>query len=73
LADLDLHGIHWVIVGGESGPGHRDIRAEWVRDIRDQCLRANVAFFFKQWGGRTPKAGGRELAGQTWSEYPVLV
>jgi protein gp37 len=72
LADLDLRGIHWVIVGGESGPGHRDIRAEWVRDIQDQCLRAKVAFFFKQWGGRTSTAGGRELAGQTWSEYPVL-
>jgi Protein of unknown function (DUF5131) len=60
----------WVIVGGESGPGHRPIRPEWVRAIRDQCAGAGVAFFFKQWGGSTPKAGGRTLDGQQWSEMP---
>lgn len=70
LSDLDLQAVHWVIVGGESGPGHRAIRPEWVREIRDQCLRANVAFFFKQWGGHTPKAGGRTLDGQVWDAMP---
>lgn len=68
--DLDLTGIHWCIVGGESGPGHRPIEVDWVRSIRDQCLRAGVAFHFKQWGGCTPKAGGRELDGRTWDEFP---
>ena len=62
--------ISWVIVGGESGPGARPIEAEWVRRIRDQCGIADVAFFFKQWGGLTPKAGGRQLDGITWDEYP---
>lgn len=70
---LDLEGIHWVIVGGESGPGARPLDQGWVTDIRDQCVAAGVAFFFKQWGGRTPKAGGRELAGRTWDELPVQV
>jgi protein gp37 len=59
-----------VIVGGESGPGHRPIHPEWVRSIRDQCATAGVAFFFKQWGGARPKAGGRTLDGQEWSEMP---
>jgi protein gp37 len=67
---LDLEGIHWVIVGGESGRGHRPIEAEWVRSIRDQCHAGGVAFFFKQWGGIRPKAGGRELDGQTYDEMP---
>jgi protein gp37 len=60
---LPLEEIDWVIVGGESGGGRRAISVEWVRDIRDQCRAARVAFFFKQWGGRTPKAGGRMLDG----------
>ena len=68
--ELDLFGIHWVIVGGESGPRHRPIRKEWVTRIRDQCLAQGVPFFFKQWGGVTPKAGGRELCGRTWDEFP---
>lgn len=68
--DLDLTGIHWVIVGGESGPNHRPIEAEWVRDIRAQSQRAGSSFFFKQWGGSTPKAGGRELDGSTYDEMP---
>lgn len=69
---IDLTGIHWVIVGGESGPHARSIEYEWVVDIRDQCLASNVPFFFKQWGGRTPKAGGRELDGALWDEMPTL-
>jgi protein gp37 len=70
LPDLHLAEIDWVIVGGESGPGHRPVDVEWIRDIRDQCLASGVAFFFKQWGGRTPKAGGRVLDGRTWNEMP---
>jgi protein gp37 len=72
IAKLPLDGIHWVIVGGESGPRHRPINPQWVREIRKQCLTANVPFFFKQWGGRTAKSGGRILDGQTWDEMPVL-
>jgi protein gp37 len=68
---LDLEGIHWVIVGGESGVGHRPIEINWARQIREQTLTAEVAFFFKQWGGRHPKAGGRTLDGRTWDEMPV--
>jgi protein gp37 len=67
---LELREIDWVIVGGESGPGARPMRAEWVCDIRDQCLAAGVAFFFKQWGGRSPKSGGRLLEGQEWNQFP---
>jgi len=70
LPGLDLEGIDWVIVGGESGPGHRFIDPHWVRDLREECLSAGVAFFFKQWGGRTPKAGGRTLDGRTWDQMP---
>jgi len=73
VGTLDLEGIHWVIVGGESGPGARPIEEAWVTDIRDQCVDSSVAFFFKQWGGRTPKSGGRELAGATWDEMPLRV
>jgi len=72
MGTLDLSGIHWVIVGGESGPGHRPIETSWVADIRDQCLVAGVAFFFKQWGGHRPKANGRELEKKVWSQYPTL-
>jgi protein gp37 len=67
---VDLVGIHWVIVGGESGQGHRPIHAKWVRSIRAQCRAEGVAFFFKQWGGIRPKAGGRKLDGQTYDEMP---
>ncbi|MCF3143763.1 DUF5131 family protein [Streptomyces platensis] len=73
LPGLDLDSIHWVIAGGESGPRHRPLDEQWVTDIRDTCQEADVAFFFKQWGGRTPKAGGRQLAGRTWDEMPQPV
>jgi protein gp37 len=62
--------LHWVIVGGESGPERRRFDADWARSLRDQCLNARVAYFFKQHGGRTPKAGGRLLDGRTWDEFP---
>jgi len=70
LGKLDLRGIGWVIVGGESGRHARPVNPTWVAAIRDQCQAAEVPFFFKQWGGRTPKANGRELEGRLWSEYP---
>lgn len=70
LSELDLAGIDWVIVGGESGPHHRPIDPGWVRSIRDQCHEQNVAFFFKQWGGIRPKAGGRLLDDVEWNEMP---
>lgn len=70
LPALDLAGIGWVITGGESGPSARPIDPAWVREIRDKCVAAGVPFFHKQWGGRTPKAGGRELDGRTWDELP---
>ena len=73
LRDLDLEGIGWVIVGGESGPGARPMDPRWASDIRDHCLESDVAFFFKQWGGRTPKAGGRELDGRTWDQKPEVL
>lgn len=69
--DLDLASIDWLIVGGESGPRARPVDAEWVRALRDAATEARVAFFFKQWGGRTPKAGGRELDGRKWDEMPT--
>ena len=68
--NLNLEGIHWVITGGESGLNHRPIKEEWVRSIRAQCIEAEVAFFHKQWGGRTPKAGGRELDNEIFDEMP---
>lgn len=71
LKNLNLQGIDWVIVGGESGPGARPIIEEWVTDIRDQCLVLNVPFFFKQWGGTRKKKNGRVLQGRTWNEMPV--
>lgn len=67
---VGLCGIHWVIAGGESGIKHRPLSLDWVRELRDSCARASVPFFFKQIGGRTPKAGGRLLDGRTWSDYP---
>ncbi|NKQ52215.1 phage Gp37/Gp68 family protein [Amycolatopsis sp. K13G38] len=70
LPDLDLAGLDWVYVGGESGPGHRPMEPGWVRDIRDRCVAAGVPFLFKQWGGRTRNAGGRVLDGRTWDEMP---
>ena len=71
LDKLDLKGIDWLIVGGESGPRHRPNDPDWVRELRDRALAEGVAFFFKQWGGRTPKAGGRLLDGRTWDEFPA--
>jgi protein gp37 len=71
MRKLNLDGIDWVIVGGESGPGARPMKKEWVIDIRDQCVRSDVAFFFKQWGGVFKKKTGRELVGRTWDEMPV--
>lgn len=73
LPSLDLTGIDWVVVGGESGPRARPMHPDWVRDIRDRCVAAEVPFFFKQWGGRTPKANGRELDGRTWDQYPEVI
>lgn len=70
--DKRKKGVAWVIVGGESGPNARMLEPGWVRAIRDQCSSAQVPFFFKQWGGVTPKAGGRELDGALWDEYPDL-
>jgi protein gp37 len=70
LGKFDLRGIQWVIVGGESGPGARPMLREWVRDIRDQCHQAGVAFFFKQWGGVRKKQAGRRLDGKTYDEFP---
>jgi protein gp37 len=71
LGTLDLTGIGWVIVGGESGPTPRPMEVSWVRSIRDQCVAAGVPFFFKQWGGRTSKAGGDLLDGRRWHEKPL--
>lgn len=71
LPNLDLSGIHWAIVGGESGVNSRPIEAEWVTGIQAQCRKADVAFFFKQWGGRNKKAAGRELNGRTYDEMPT--
>jgi len=72
LANLNLEGIDWVIVGGESGPGARTMQKEWVVDIRDQCVRDGVPFFFKQWGGTNKKKAGRVLENRVWNEMPTL-
>jgi len=72
LPDLNLTGIHWVIVGGESGHHPRPMQPDWVLDIQDQCQKANVSFFFKQWGGKNKKVSGRLLKGRTWDEMPSL-
>jgi protein gp37 len=71
IDDLDLTGIDWLIAGGESGPCHRPVDPAWVVGLHDACRAAGVAFFFKQWGGRTPKARGRQLGGRTYDEMPV--
>ncbi|MGH3886684.1 MAG: DUF5131 family protein [Pseudonocardiaceae bacterium] len=73
LDEIDLTGVHWVIAGGESGANARPVDPAWVRGLRDTAVRSRVPFFFKQWGGRTPKSGGRTLDGQIWSEYPRSV
>jgi protein gp37 len=71
LPSLQVDHLHWVITGGESGPGFRPCDPDWVRDLRDRCVAADIAFFHKQWGGRTPKAGGRLLDDRTWDELPI--
>ena len=70
---MNLTGISWVIVGGESGPGARTMDGGWVTDVRDQCVGANVPFFFKQWGGVNKKKAGRVLDGREWDETPSLL
>ena len=70
LGILDLSKIDWVIVGGESGPGFRPMKAEWALEVRDQCLERGVPLFFKQWGGVRPKSGGNELDGRVWAQFP---
>jgi protein gp37 len=72
VGKIDLTGIHWAIVGGESGPYARPMAEEWAIEIRDQCRAAKVAFFFKQWGGVRPKSGGRHLRGREWNQYPRI-
>jgi protein gp37 len=73
VGTLDLAGIDWVIVGGESGPHARRMDTRWVVDVRNQCLKAEVAFFFRQWGGRSPKSGGRLLEGKEWNQFPMTL
>jgi len=70
LGAIDLEGVQWLIAGGESGANARPMKTEWVIALRDACAAAGIAFFFKQWGGRTPKAGGRELEGELWDQFP---
>lgn len=72
LPNMNLTGIDWVIVGGESGPGARPINPDWVREIRDQCAKASIPFFFKQWGGPFKSRTGRTLDGRTWDEMPFM-
>lgn len=72
VGEVNLAGISWAIVGGESGPNHRSVEKEWIKEIQRQCKKQHVAFFFKQWGGKTPKAGGRLLDGKEWNEYPDM-
>ena len=71
LPDLDLSGIHWLIVGGESGPRARPMQESWALDLRDQCATAEVPFFFKQWGGPTSKSGGQVLDSTLYNEIPI--
>jgi protein gp37 len=73
MHNLNLRGIDWVIVGGESGPGARPMDPSWVIETREHCRKANVPFFFKQWGGFNKKKAGRELEGKTWDEMPVIL
>lgn len=70
MGEIDLSAIDWVIVGGESGPGHRPMLPEWVDEVQEQCVDQKVAFFFKQWGGARAKANGRLLKGREWNEFP---
>lgn len=72
VGKMSLKGIHWVIVGGESGPGYRPMEVGWAKEVRDQCKKAKVPFFFKQWGGIRPKSGGRELEGKVWDGFPEI-
>jgi protein gp37 len=71
LEGLCLEGIDWLIAGGESGHHHRPVRVDWIRELRDRCVEDKIAFFFKQWGGRTSKSGGRTLDGDIWSQLPT--
>lgn len=73
LVNLNLNGIHWLIGGGESGANARPCDAIWARELRDRCVAEGVSFFWKQWGGRTAKGGGRLLDGRTWDQYPVPI
>ena len=72
IPKLNLEGIDWVIVGGESGPGARPMKPEWVVDIKNQCLKAGVPFFFKQWGGTNKRKNGRQLEGKYWNQKPKV-
>lgn len=72
IGKVDLSGIDWAIVGGESGPGARPMEEAWALEIRDQCRTSKTAFFFKQWGGIRPKTGGRVLRGREWNQYPTV-
>ncbi len=72
IPNIDLTGIDWVIVGGESGPGARPMDETWVKDIRDQCVQSGVPFFFKQWGGTRKKKNGRTLQGKIWNQFPAF-
>lgn len=72
IGHVDLRGIHWAIVGGESGPKARPMKEAWVDELHDECREQNVAFFFKQWGGANKKSAGRRYRGQTWDEYPAM-
>lgn len=72
LGKIKLDGVHWVIVGGESGPGARSVQQDWIDEIRSQCEKASVPFFFKQWGGTNKKQTGRLLNGRTWDEFPTI-
>lgn len=73
INEVDLQGVAWAIVGGESGPGARPMHPDWARRLRDICARDGVAFFFKQWGGARPKSGGRLLDGEEWNGFPTHV
>lgn len=71
LTGIKLEGLHWVIAGGESGPRYRPVEVAWVRYLRDACVKDDIPFFFKQWGGRTAKSMGRVLDGEVWDQYPI--
>lgn len=72
LGRIDLSDIHWVIVGGESGPGFRPMDPSWAKEVRDQCVNQEVPLFFKQWGGIRPKSGGNLLDGRKWAQFPII-